>query len=287
MKILKIIAATIVISSLSGVVYGQNTIMWKVTHPQTFKVSYLLGTYHYLGNTFVDSLEIIKEKLLASEIGVFESVGSLEERIAMLNRRSASDDIEKGLRKSDLKFLKAYASDWKVDLYKLRPSELILKLSQDYFIKHCSNIKSEDEWEHFDHYLIHISKENNLLVVGLETDSLQLELVVKNESNSGWKAKRKEVGFWINQIQNAAPATSDCWFINKYKKFDLDYAFEVDCKEDVLIKERNTNWLAVLPSYLKEQNCFIAVGFFHLTNRCGLIEELRNQGFLVEPVDMR
>ena len=45
---------------------AQNTILWEVEYVDG-KVSYLLGTMHQMGNSFVDSLPIIKQKLVDSE----------------------------------------------------------------------------------------------------------------------------------------------------------------------------------------------------------------------------
>lgn len=46
----------------------------------------------------------------------------------MIEKREASLEIEKRLKKNDLKKLNDIAKEWKVDLYKLKPLEISLKL---------------------------------------------------------------------------------------------------------------------------------------------------------------
>jgi uncharacterized protein YbaP (TraB family) len=39
-----------------------------------------------------------------------------------------------------------------------------------------------------------------------------------------------------------------------------------------------------LTNLLKENDCFVAVGLAHLMMECGLIQALRNEGFIIEPI---
>ncbi len=56
---------------------------------------------------------------------------------------------------------------------------------------------------------------------------------------------------------------------------------------DAILRDRNNEWMKKLPSLLDQQNCFITVGLFHLYNKCGLIEQLKMLGYIVEPVKMK
>jgi len=75
-----------------------------------------------------------------------------------------------------------------------------------------------------------------------------------------------------------------CAFSKNYKVLNINYKFQINCPDDVLIKERNGHWMAKLLDYLLAKNCFIAVGMTHLYYDCGLITQLRANGFSVEPV---
>lgn len=64
----------------------------------------------------------------------------------------------------------------------------------------------------------------------------------------------------------------------------LDYQFDETCPEGLMVKGRNEQWTPILSDILKEKNCFVAVGLFHLTRDCGLIVKLREAGYSVEPI---
>ena len=172
-------------------------------------------------------------------------------------------------------------------MYKLKPIELRWKLQQVFQEIKCKTVLPTDIWDHFDKYLIHIAKENGIELLGLETDSIQLSLIEKEYKYPDWKKEKKIINFWIEKLTSEGLAKGDCSFTNKYREFDLDYELAEDCNKDILIEERNEDWMKIIPDLLKTKNCFIAIGYFHLKNKCGLIEQLRGEGFLVEPIKIK
>src|SRR5690606_39678560 len=82
---------------------GQNTILWKATDTVTHKTSYLLGTFHQFGNSFVDSLPQIKASLLRSELAVFESIDNIQDTQKRIQDREATDRKSTRLNSSHVK----------------------------------------------------------------------------------------------------------------------------------------------------------------------------------------
>ncbi|TYB79332.1 TraB/GumN family protein [Bizionia myxarmorum] len=273
---------TLVFSSLFA--GAQNTILWKVSDTINNKTSYIVGTFHQFGNSFVDSIPQIQEAILKSDLAIFESIDDADSTREIIDARDATNAIDKNFNKRDLQKLQAITTNWKVDIYKLQPIELRWKLQQEFQKIICETVKPTDTWDHFDNYLLHIAKAHNISVLGLETDSLQLKLISKENKNPNWKQERKVISELIDLLTLKNPSVDYCALAKKYRKFELDYGFNEPCDESILIKERNENWLAVLPELLKTNNCFIAVGYAHLRNSCGLLEQLKQQGFLVESV---
>lgn len=263
--------------------YAQNTILWKVEDPIHQKTSFLLGTYHQMGNSFADSHPEIKRSLLSSELAIFESIGERSALIDLINARAASDDLDKHLKKKDLQLLKEISKDWKVDLYKLRPTEIQLKLIQECAKVHCGTIQPTDTWTHFDEYLTHTAEQAGISLMGLENDSMQLNFI-EAEFNTDWKMHRKQIRYWLNEMTTDNPDPANCTLAKNYMSFNLDYAFNEVCPDDVLLKPRNKAWMEVLPEILLSKNCFVAVGYYHLIRECGLVHQLRENGFLVTPI---
>jgi len=266
---------------------SQNTILWRVTDTVNHKTSTIVGTFHQFGNTFVDSIPEIRELLYKSDLAIFESVSKTEHTQALINKRKASNKVERKLKKKDFAKLQVLSKNWKVDIYKLRPIELKWKLQQEFQRIKCNTNNSLDTWTHFDNYLEHLARENNIKVLGLETDSLQLELINIQYNSPKWKDERKDISSLINMLLSNDDYSEYCKMANEYRNFGLAYDFEEPCDNDVLIQGRNEKWLQVLPNLFRTNNCFLAVGLFHLKNTCGLLEQLKSKGFLVEPIIVR
>jgi len=265
---------------------GQHTILWKIIDGIHHKTSYLVGTFHLFGNSFVDSIPEIEKTLSASELAVFESVDKVDHIRNMINAREPSDWITKKLKKKDFEKLVEISKDWKVDIYKLKPVELRWKLEQIFARSKCGTVKKGDKWDHFDKYLQHLAEEKNLRRVGLETGKQQLRFIERENKFPAWKDKKRRISYLLDQISSEKPDLRNCDLAEKYSKFDLDYQFDQKCSDNILIKERNDIWMRILPDLIRNNNCFIAVGLFHLYKDCGLIQQLKKSGFVVEPVQL-
>ncbi|WP_338733776.1 TraB/GumN family protein [Mangrovimonas cancribranchiae] len=272
--------------AVSYLTFGQNTILWKVSDTINKKTSYVVGTFHQFGNSFVDDIPELKNALLSSELAIFESIANPQDTRDMMAKRDRSLDIEQYLKKRDLKKLKQISANWKVDLYKLRPIELSWKLQQEFQKIKCETVKPTDKWEHFDNYLIHIAKQNKIACLGLETDSMQLDFIAKEHNFPNWEDEKKTIQLFIKKLSRNKLEKGDCFFTERYRNFNLDYKLTEDCPDNILIKQRNQNWMKVLPNLLQSKNCFVALGYLHLTRNCGIISRLRALGFVVSPVEL-
>ncbi|MBD1426716.1 TraB/GumN family protein [Sphingobacterium arenae] len=267
--------------------FGQNTILWKISDTINNKESYIVGTFHQFGSSFVDSIPEIKKVLLNAELAVFESIDHIDSTRKMIDRRKSSLEIEKRLKKKDFIKLKEIAKDWRVDLYKLKPLEISWKLQQEFQKIKCRTTQPTDKFKHFDNYLIYTAKKHKIEIYGLETDSLQLALIDEENKSPNWRKERKNIRYWIKQMTSDKPNLNACRLADKYRKFDIDYEFEKECESDILLAQRNKEWMKILPDMLRKQNIFIAVGYSHLKRKCGILEQLKNMGFAVEQVALK
>ena len=55
--------------------------------------------------------------------------------------------------------------------------------------------------------------------------------------------------------------------------------------EDLLLNDRNKNWVAQLNTIMKSESVFVAVGAGHLIGEMGLINLLKKAGYKVEPLE--
>jgi len=280
----KIIPIILLVNSIN--LAAQNTILWSVQDSASQKKSFLLGTFHQMGNSFIDSIPQIKELLLKSDIAIFESIDNSKKLIATLNNRPEDNSYKKYLDNNDIDFLLEVAKNWEVPLNKLTPVELLIKLDQEYVVKNCGTVKRNDKWKHFEKYLISIAQEKNHKILGLENDSIQTKDINDSGKNLTWNDAKKYIHKSVNDILKSKNKKDICYNAQQYMKFNNDYQFTEKCGDSSLL-QRNNLWLQKLIPNLETKNVFIAVGLLHLYGDCGLIMQLRKLGYTVNPIELK
>lgn len=273
----------LLIICISSFSFAQKTILWKVTKLGSAQTSYLLGTYHMMGNRFVDSLKAVSRALESSDVAIFENDSSGKTMADFLNKRKEDFTYRKKLDKKAIQFIDSLSADWAVPVSKLSASEFLLKIQQVYFEKECGTIKPGDTEKSFDNYLIKKAKNKSIQVIGLESDS-QMTAFINKQNDDGWKQQRQEIYAWLDNIRLHRAQDKHCAMTREYLKFNLNYNLAKACEKNVLVTDRNADWLPKIEQLMHAKNTFVAVGFLHLTEDCGLISQLRKRGFSLEPV---
>ncbi len=280
----------IVLISLQSL-HSQKTILWSIKKVDLPKTSYVLGTFHQMGNSFVDDKPLIKQFLLQADVAVFESIEDKEKTVRdFMLQRPEDFSYRTLLDQQDVNFLENYVTTWKVPLSKIKPRELIMKLEQQYVIAKCSTVKRFDTILHMDDYLIFLSKRSNVKIFGLETSANQFDAI--NSSPDGeisWEDVKQSIHYLVEVLQSDKDQRRKCQLAQDYMRMKLDYQFDVKCAENhPIISNRNQKWMPQIIKLLEEEKgVFIAVGLFHLYGQCGIITQLRNQGYTIEPVKLK
>ena len=288
MRLKKILTLTLIF--YSSLVIAQNTILWKITNPNNKNISYLLGTYHLFGNSFVDSFSIIGEKLKASNVIVTELKFDRPRATAYYNSRPASTTLSTILSKGDIDFISTIFKNSQVDINKYSPGELFAKLQAVYPKFKCTVINPNDKWA-MDEYIQQLGEQQQKTLYFLETDTTQIEKLYQATKVYDWKFFKQAVPALITKYKSNKVDEASCTLTNQYASFAIDYKLKENCingnMNDDLVKQRNDDWIKKIPSLLEKNNCFIAVGLMHLYNTCGLIEQLKILGYTLEPVPMK
>ena len=73
--------------------------------------------------------------------------------------------------------------------------------------------------------------------------------------------------------------------LNKIEDLFSKSEFGMQDNQDILLDNRNKNWVNQLNVILKKESVFIAVGAGHLVGNMGLINLLRKEGYTLRPID--
>jgi uncharacterized protein YbaP (TraB family) len=267
---------------------AQNTILWSIQYPDSDVTSHILGTYHQMGNSFVDDKPLIQELVGTSDIVVFECIEDRQEKIidVMLSR---TDDFsyQELLYKDDVEFLENYTKDWSVPLSKQKPGEFIFKFLQEIGKKYCGTIEASDTSDHMDNYILSMAGNHNVPVYGLESVADQMRVINATEQGElTWDQAKERIHWHIENLKNQH---YDCRLARQYMKMKLDYQFKTKCVEDdVMLTKRNETWMPQIRLLLEEHHSvFIVVGLSHLFYDCGIISQLRKEGFIVKEVNLK
>ena len=132
--------------------------------------------------------------------------------------------------------------------------------------------------------LVKLAKENKKEIKGLET--IQFQASVFDSIPYDWQAK--ELLKNIDSSQQYKTEFDSMMVVYKNQQLDdigqlfTKSEFGSEAFEDLLITNRNINWVNQLKKIMKNESVVVAVGAGHLVGKKGLISLLRKEGYAVE-----
>ena len=130
-------------------------------------------------------------------------------------------------------------------------------------------------------------------VLALETIDEQMAVLVKDsieiqvkelmkDMKKGKLDASKEMKIMVDYYKNQDVQGLYSYMIESFRE-DRSVESSVELKNRML-DQRNKNWIPKLEYGMKEKTLFVAVGAGHLAGEQGVIQLLKNQGYIVEPV---
>jgi hypothetical protein len=237
---------------------------------------------------------VIKEKIKNTDIIITETkMDRLVYKESFKNRPS-SDSLFIVLSKEDADYIAGLFRKTTAEISKYTAGELLIKLQTNYPRLRCSVINKKDTLT-MDEYTQIIGRRLGKQSYNLETDSFQVGKINGALAKYDWAFFKRNAPLILSLYRNKKTNEVSCYALNQYASFAIDYKFKETCNflkgtvmtNDEFVKKRNEDWMRQLPGLLEKNNCFIAVGFGHLCNQCGLIKQLESLGYIIEPVSMK
>lgn len=263
-----------------------NTVLFKVTSAKNNHVSYLFGTHHAFGKSFFDSLTNANQILATCELMIKENLnipGHLAEDI--INSRTVATKWHKYLKKEELTFVQNLFASSPTDFNKMTPAEMQAFLNRYFKQQVCLANDPADTSLSLDDHIAQNAKQKNLQLIGLETTEEQIELINKDVEGMPRKNHKRRLSNIIDKIRTKN--TNDCVETDWYNRMEIDYQLNKPCRNALVLTDRNNKWMRNLTKFLEANNCFIAVGLSHLMYECGLINQLKELGYTITPMDVK
>ncbi|TDE10826.1 TraB/GumN family protein [Dyadobacter psychrotolerans] len=270
-------------------------LLWEVSMPGSVHRSYLLGTFHEVNSTFFRSIPHAAEKLKQCKVLFVEQTapdahgGSQRKAVENLSMKKTWDvRLWNTLLNADQKTIfgnfieKSQDSSW----YRSSPLLLLLTLNRIYSQNFCDTTARSSN-QTMDGYIENFAVENHLQTRSLDTDQMAIIENASNDNGSGRDLMYAEAcsDLMDKMLRDDA---SQCSFMEDYRNFKLDYQFDTELKNinisSSFLLDRNKKWIQTLDQAFKDTSCFVAVGIRHLFYQEGLVRQLRQRGYSVEPV---
>jgi uncharacterized protein YbaP (TraB family) len=269
---------------------NNNTLLWKISGNGLDKPSYLFGTIHMLcadDAHLSDNLKNIIRK--ADEVYFEVDLDNLFEMVSVMSKMKMKGDttLQDLLSEKDYGKVKAYfeSKGSMLPFSMLETFKPILALStlQENSMS-CSSMAMMEQ------VIMEEAKESHKKIKGLETMAYQAGVL----DSIPYKVQAEQLVSYIDNINKNKDGDVELDEMMKaYKSQDLKKLEELILKTDmgianftdVLLFNRNRNWVAKLKTILPGKTLLIAVGAGHLPGQQGVIELLRKAGYTVTPLE--
>lgn len=269
---------------------GPRTVFWEISGNGLEQPSYLFGTIHIMPKSQFTAYETADEKLKESEQLVLEMKIDVPLKTQMEWAQKMmlpeGKTIPDYMDEEDYERVEAYAMDsleikkFLFNTYiKMKPFAFYSAL-----IPHVIGKKIEG----YDMHFSNIAKKEEIPVVGLESFEFQLAIF-----DSISYEKQLEM-FFPGEEFNLKDEMQE--LLDMYLSHDIYSMAEAFSEEESsgyeeleseLLIKRNNDWVEKISELIYEEPSFIAVGAGHLAGEHGLIRQLRQKGFTLNPVMLK
>ena len=275
---------TIFISLFSNAQELEKSLLWKISGNGLNKPSYLFGTIHLTCDTSLDAntlnaLEATEQLYL--ELDMDDK--SIQMQMMKLMMMKDGAKLSTLLSPEDFKILDEFMKKNLNMSAKLFDSFKPFMISSMLFPKmlDCKSKSVESE-------LMKITKEQNEEIFGLEKAEDQMkvfdEISYQDQADELLKTVKDNLEKDKKEFQE---------MITIYQNKDIEGMLKMmsdsDNKitsenQDILLNDRNKNWIPIMVKIMKDKPTFFGVGAGHLAGEEGVIKLLRKKGYKVEAI---
>jgi uncharacterized protein YbaP (TraB family) len=257
---------------------NKNSVLWEVSGNGLKKPSYLFGTIHMIcGKDFVMWPKATEAFAKTSKLALEINMADPNEMATAQQMAMGKEPLSKTLttkQKTDLEAIlekNGVGTLVQLDSYTL---ETVMSLL---FMKSfgCPDLKF------YEMEFISKANESNKPVMGLEKVAEQLEFLNQSFSDD-------EMIAYLQQID-----TNMCTeMVKQYISQDVDGLYQMMIEKDsmstntqkILLDNRNTKWVKVMPEMMQKESVFFAFGAAHLAGEKGVINLLKQAGYSLKPI---
>jgi uncharacterized protein YbaP (TraB family) len=263
----------------------QNSLLWEVSGNGLTKSTYLFGTFHLMCKDDINFSSQLKTAVQNANTIYLEldmdDPKMMMDGLMMMNMKNGKKLSDFYTAKEYTKLKGFFKDSLKMPFTffeSMKPFLLVAMLYPK--MMPCKTVSGVEE------ELMKLAKLNKKEIKGLETlqqqaavfDSIPYKEQAKEllKSIDSMKASKKEFETMLSVYKSQRLASIEALF-NKNE-------FGLQEHEDILLYNRNKNWVKQLKTIMQAEPVFVAVGAAHLVGTKGLIALLKKEGYKVRPL---
>lgn len=281
------LAAFLGFTSFTQTTNPDNTLLWRISGNGLKQPSYLFGTIHLLCSNDIQLSDSLKSAITRCDKVYLElDMDNLIELITVVNKMKMNGDTTLAdlLTKDEYQKVKAFFTNQRsmipfsmLETYKpMLAASTLMQSSLE-----CDNAIAMEQ------LIMQEAKRENKRIKGLETMAFQISIfdsipyqlqaqqLLKYVEDFG---KKDEKAF--EELTKAYKAQE----LTKLEELTLQEDSGIDKFTDIMLYNRNADWVSKMQKLMGEQALVVAVGAGHLPGAKGVINLLRKAGYKVEPV---
>ena len=279
-------------------------LLYKISHKNIEKPSYIVGTYHLAPATFIDSIpganaalaavDVVCGEVVMSEMESRDSQKKVKQAMMLPDGKSLTDVFTT----DEMQRINDYMDSLlgmnlnnpiiKSQMGKMTPMALSTQLQLVQYMKVTPNF---NPLKLIDAHFQKAAKKAGTQVAGLETVDFQIEALYKSTTierqkqqllcmvdNAEYHAlqmKELSAAFFTQDIQAL-------WEVTEEKMGNQ--CDSTPKEEEILIYGRNAAWVEKMPAMMENASTLFVVGAAHLPGDKGVLELLKARGYTVEAV---
>jgi uncharacterized protein len=264
------------------------TLLWEITGNDLQKPVYIYGTMHLL---------CAKDALLSNNLKqIVQNADEIYFEIDMDDIGELLTGFKQGKMKNDTTLADLYSSDeyqrikdffdhhgMGMELQMLNKMQPMLISALVY-----QAILPCEQADGIELSIMQLAHRYKKEIKGLETAAFQASVL----DNIPYAAQAKELLYSIDSAKSTASETEE--MVKLYKEQDLDKLLDYSLKteagttteiQDIMINQRNKNWVNQFSVIAKNKSLLIAVGAGHLGGEAGVLTLLKEKGYKLRPLE--
>lgn len=285
----KIFLPLLLLLNLSFTCFSQkeNSIFWQVVSPNKKDTSYLFGTIHMLPKDQFVLPDTVKECLIRSKAAYFElDLNTPQAEIMAASKLPEGQSLFDFVTAEQKDSLFAYGEaqmgvDSVMFSFAISPFKPFIFTQLPLYDFMLNSIGYDD-------ILQQISRENQIEIKALETHLEQIA-IFDNMPKNLVNQMIMDVVRQTTNPEEQLKETQEMYLNQDLPSFLKEFETETEMNAYMLthlIQERNVNWVNRLKKEMKNKKCFVAVGAGHLAGDKGLIQLLRNEKYILTPIQI-